>query len=132
MAHQVNSTLSKFPLKSRAAEDMPLDLQVQCPYCRAEPHTPCVLIAWTHPARHAQAITAQKTGQLHPKPTFNSLPQNIKADIESFISENNLDTDVDVDTAAPARLFEYWCDWNGLIGYSEKLIEVLDALRSIR
>lgn len=53
------------------------------------------------------------------------LPPFIRGDIYSFIQDNKLP--LDIVNLSPRDIVDYWLQWNGIIGYTDNIINLVDA-----
>jgi hypothetical protein len=81
----------------------------------------------------------QSEGLNNPQPSkvrdIRELPEYILRDLLEYVAENdNIPMSreaalLDIAKMSADELFRIYCEWNGIIGYSSRLSEVLDSLR---
>lgn len=59
---------------------------------------------------------------------MNKYRQSVYQDVIEFIQENEGRTiqEKDVDKMPREQVLDYWLEWNGIIGYTWKILEILD------
>jgi hypothetical protein len=50
--------------------------------------------------------------------------------LDMIIEGDKLQAKRIIEASTPERNFERYCEWNGIIGYSERIIDALDSLRA--
>ena len=59
---------------------------------------------------------------------MSNLPAHIRKDIEEFIEENNF-IKCPLEEFSTYDLIDHWLTWNGIIGYTGQIIDMIDAIR---
>lgn len=71
-----------------------------------------------NPAYKQEAATQLDTAMLNPR---------VWAEIREYISANNIKAEVQELTAREA--LEYWLQWNGIINWTDQIIEAFETIR---
>jgi len=121
----------RHPLRERMDIELPFAIRADCPHCGALPNRPCLLVNWTHPARSEKARQLDREGKLSTRKTLNDLPEFIKKDLVAYAINNQIEP-IKLNEMTTERLFECWCTLNGIIGLSDKLVQVYECIKEVR
>lgn len=65
---------------------------------------------------------------------LSELPEDIAASIRQHagVKANDTSKDKELSQESSAKLFERWCEWEGLIGYADTIRDTLRSIRSAK